>query len=314
MASYLDVVRRCDSVPYPGEEGYDQVLKTCYRFIAHDGHVFLGWVLPIVADQLVEFNDIVTVDKSKRTITLSSSLKTCKERTDAMSKIVNKWRSESLFECLKGWRNELYTVYNPTSKVYLFIERASACLFGFTTYGVHIVGYVPATADQEMMVWVPTRSLNKPTHPGKYDNTVAGGIGYPHGVFETVLKECAEEAGLEEDFVKKNITPVGVVSYNFRMEPTTDDETGVFQPEVEYIYDLVMEGVTPSPVDGEVHEFRLVPASQLKQELFSDRFKYNCALIQIDFFIRHGLITQEEEPNYLEVLQRCHRRLDHPTM
>lgn len=313
MKSYLEIVEKCDSAPYEGTPGYVKVESNYYKFMSHDG-VFLGWVLPIVVPHLEGLEEVLLVDDNKKLVQFTSKYKTADERSQIMARIVRRWKEMKTFECLEGWRNELYTIYHPKNQVYFRIERSAACLFGFVTYGVHIIGYVPDTETEEMKIWVPRRSKNKPTNPGKLDNTVAGGIGHPHGAFETAIKECEEEANLKEDYVKENIKPAGVVSYCFRLEDEPMKETGVFQPEVEYIYDLVMKpGVTPEPSDGEVEEFYLWPVSKVKQELFSDDFKYNCALIQIDFFIRHGIIKEDEEPNYLEILNRCHRRLEHPT-
>jgi len=39
-------------------------------------------------------------------------------------------------------------------------------------------------------------------------------------------------------------------------------------------------------------------------------FKPNCALVLLDFMIRHGLITAENEPNFLEIMTRLHGRFD----
>jgi hypothetical protein len=33
----------------------------------------------------------------------------------------------------------------------------------------------------------------------------------------------------------------------------------------------------------------------------------------IDFFIRHGILSAENEPDYLDIVARLHRRMEHPT-
>lgn len=35
--------------------------------------------------------------------------------------------------------------------------------------------------------------------------------------------------------------------------------------------------------------------------------------VLIDFFIRHGLLTPENEPDYIEIMARLHRRFEFPT-
>jgi len=48
------------------------------------------------------------------------------------------------------------------------------------------------------------------------DNSVAGGI--PHGMtpFEAIVKECNEEANLDEDFVRAHAKSCGAVTYYFK--------------------------------------------------------------------------------------------------
>lgn len=311
MYSYLDLVKQTDSVPYPKDVQHNFIQQKCYAFLAHDG-IPIGRILPFVVEHLTGFPSVLKVDHDKQTVKISPSMDTVHARSEMLSRVVNEWRRKKTFKVLEGWRDELYAVYNPTHTEYLFIERAAAALFGVITYGVHIVGYVPGP---ELKLWIPRRSYNKPTFPGMLDNTVAGGIGYPHGIMETVVKECAEEAGLSKEYVLSHIKPAGVISYNHQRENTVELEEGLFQPEVEYVYDLEMEPeVTPKVVDGEVESFELFTIDRVKQELNKGSFKYNTATITIDFFIRHGILTPEEEPDYLEIVQRSHRLLEYPVM
>jgi 8-oxo-dGTP pyrophosphatase MutT (NUDIX family) len=52
--------------------------------------------------------------------------------------------------------------------------------------------------------------------PGLLDNSVAGGIASGMGVFESLVKECMEEAGLEAAAVKKHARAAGAISYFYR--------------------------------------------------------------------------------------------------
>lgn len=144
------------------------------------------------------------------------------------------------------------------------------------------------------------------------DNTVAGGLGYPYGPWQTCLKECEEEASLGATFVLRNLRAVGLVSYEFQLSEDLTSEQAVYQPEVEYIYDLVMQTQEPRPSDNEVAEFYLMTIPEVKQKLLNGEFKYNCGLVLVDFFIRHGIVNAENEPNYLEIIEHCHRQLNYP--
>ena len=313
--SYLDLVKATDVVPYLGESSYETVIGTTYQFVSHDG-VAIGRIVEAVAEALEE-EPCFSVNKATRTIKLessSSSIISFEGRNQIFKTLTEKWKSQHRFSILEGWRNELYTVYNPSQTPYLLIERAAAALFGVITYGVHITGYVPANKESgtPLKIWVPRRSITKPTFPGMLDNTVAGGLGYPYGVFETCVKECYEEAGLSEDYVQNRLKSAGVITYAYK-HVYDGDSDGLFQPEVEYIYDLEMdEHTVPTPTDNEVAEFHLMTVDQIKEELFAGKFKPNTALVQIDFFIRHGIITPENEPKYMEILSRTHRRMEYP--
>ena len=51
---------------------------------------------------------------------------------------------------------------------------------------------------------------------------------------------------------------------------------------------------------------------ETKVAVLNEEFKDNSAVVMIDFFIRHGLIT-EDEKDYIELGTRSHRRLPIPT-
>ena len=67
-------------------------------------------------------------------------------------------------------------------------------------------------------------------------------------------------------------------------------------------------------IDGEVE--RMLKAwksvEEVKQALRDGDFKPNCALVLLDFFVRHGILTAEDE-GYIEIVARLHRRLEFPT-
>ncbi|KAK6454562.1 thiamine pyrophosphokinase [Scheffersomyces xylosifermentans] len=304
--SFLSVVDAVDSLSYSTDSSF-------YSLIAHDGVTPIGLVSAEIATYFRQEGNSIITDDAKKSITIKPEYDTIAKRNELFADIAARWRKLPAFNDLldKGWRNELYTVFNPSQVPYLHLERAFSVLTGVITYGAHLTGYVPAdkTSNGKLKLWIPRRSATKPTYPGMLDNTVAGGLGYPHGIWETVVKECYEEAGLPEDFVKTHARSTGVLSYMY----VTDD--GRVQPEVEYIYDLVFDDettVVPLPVDGEAEDFKLMEIDEVLQRVRQGEFKGNCALVILDFLIRHGHITPETEPNYHEIVRRSHRRLPFP--
>ncbi|ODV94772.1 hypothetical protein PACTADRAFT_50633 [Pachysolen tannophilus NRRL Y-2460] len=316
--SLVELIRKIDVLPYAHEVNrYGLFEKSTYKFLAHDG-TLIGYMLPLVAERFKEHSDCVSVDEVARTVAIIPALDTIESRNLKFKEIAEAWRSMNTFNILKGWRNELYVVYNPSHTPYLLVERAFSMLLGVITYGVHINGYIPPelSEDGKLKLWVPRRSYQKPTYPGMLDNTVAGGMGYPYGVFETCVKECYEEAGLDEAYVRENIKQNGVISYIYQHEPEVyNNEFGLIQPEVEFIFDLVMKPEKiPKPTDNEVQEFYLMGIDEVLTRLANGEFKYNCAGVIIDFLIRHGYLTIGMELEYLEIVNRIHRRLPFPSI
>jgi len=194
------------------------------------------------------------------------------------------------------------------------MERSACALFGVVTYGVHMSIYqevLGLDGEKSLAVWVPTRARTKPTFPGFLDNTVAGGIPSGMPVFESLEKECMEEASLGADVVRKHVRGAGAISYFFRTSK------GWLQPEVEYVYDLpIPPGADPTlfeprPSDGEVESFELMTQDKLIEKLRLGLFKPNCALVLIDLFIRLGYITPDNEPDFMNIVTRLHSRFDY---
>jgi isopentenyldiphosphate isomerase len=303
----LDIVDLVDSCPYTDVSEY-------YQLIAHDGSTPLGYVTEEIALLFKRHNEF-DVNNSTKTIILNSDFDTLEKRDRLFEIVAESWKEiPELDELLvKGWRNELYTVYNPHHVAYMHIERSFSVLIGVVTYGVHINGYIPANNSKngQLKMWIPRRSATKPTFPGMLDNTVAGGLGYPHGIWDTLVKECYEEAGLAQEFVESHAKACGVLQYMYK----TDDNR--IQPEVEYIYDIAFDNeddIKPHPVDGEAEDFQLMEVDEILTRLYQNEFKPNCGLVIIDFLIRHGIVTPESEKYYTEILTRSHRRFPFPLM
>lgn len=217
------------------------------------------------------------------------------------------------FEVLRGWRDELYPIYGHNNEnETISMERSASPLFGINSYGVHMTVYV--NGSEGMKIWVPRRARNKQTYGGMLDNTVAGGLATGEEPFECVIREAAEEASFPEQLVRSNAKPCGTVSYFYIRDERAGGETGLLQPESQYIYDMeIGPDIVPKPGDSEVEAFYLWSIDEVKAALAVDQFKPNCALVLLDFFIRHGILTAENEKDYVEICSRIHRKLPFPT-
>lgn len=174
-------------------------------------------------------------------------------------------------------------------------------MLGTVQYGVHVNGYC-IDENGKMLMWIARRSPTKQTWPGKLDQIVAGGIICGEGIQETLIRECAEEASIPQELAKA-ASSAGCVSYFF------EDERGLF-PEVQFVWDLKLpRDFQPINSDGEVGEFYCWPMAKVKAKIATEEFKPNCALVVLDFMVRHGFVKPDSEPHFVEFVLGSHGSL-----
>lgn len=236
------------------------------------------------------------------------------ERTSRAAALTGHWRREQTFKLLKGWRDELWPVYGRKGELLFSVERAAMGLLGTMRYGVHMTAFVrDAAAPYGMKLWVPRRAADKSTFPGMLDNTVAGGLMTGEDPDECIIREADEEASLPDAVVRAGARRVGTVTYTYISEERHIGEGGFIYPECQWIYELELPAeVVPEPKDGEAEEFRLCDVDQIRRDLAAGKYKHNCALVILDFFIRHGILVDDDEPNMAEIKRRIHRPMPFP--
>lgn len=315
--SNLDLVNECDNFPYYQTDPklYFAHVNTYYALYVKDHpNTELGYLLPSVTEVFRGLPDW-RIDDEERSLILVTG-RTEAERTQVVQATIRAMHATGYFKVLSKWRNELQPVYGPQGEVLFSMERAASALFGITTYGCHMTAYVQGNEDKEQQtrIWVPRRAANKQTYGGMLDNTVAGGIATGETPFESLVRESAEEASLPEELVRKKAKAVGTVTYFHIRDQRAGGETRLVQPECQYVYDLELpEDVEPKPSDDEVESFELKTVEEVKESIRNGEFKPNCALVLLDFFIRHGILTMETDENYIEIVSRLHRRLEFPS-
>lgn len=263
--------------------------------------------VPVSVKGEMDYND------KERTVTLFQQ-PTEEERSSKVAALADYWRQKKTFPLLRGWRNELWPVYGRNGELLFSMERAAMGLLGTMRYGVHMVAYVKdESAPHGVKLWIPTRAANKSTYPSMLDNTVAGGLMTGEDPFECVIREADEEASLPDEVVRQRAEFVGNVMYIYITNKDQVGEGGFIYPECQWVYDLELPfDVTPQPKDGEVEKFELCDVEQIKKDLADGKFKPNCALVTIDFFIRHGILTEENEPEIELIKKRVRRDMPFP--
>ncbi|KAJ2156267.1 hypothetical protein GGF46_005302 [Coemansia sp. RSA 552] len=304
--STLEIVQHCNSV---GDIDTLTQSEGLYRFVVNGRLAGLVSQADTQALRQASNNQpqpVFNFDDETKQITFRDWCAGCTARTNALGKVLAEMRAAGTWASLAKWRNELFPVYgdpqNPTG-ISLFMERAASYNFGIRSFAVFVNGIV--TSGDYVRMWVAKRSLVKHTWPGYLDQLVAGGIGDGMGVWESVIKECKEESNIPEELARR-AQPVGTVQYFSR-------STLGLQPETLFIFDLELPAdFVPTPNDGEVDSFYLWPLDQVLKKVQQGLFKPSCAMCAIDFMVRRGFITPENEPRYLDIIDNIHRSLPFP--
>jgi len=278
--SFLDRVRACAPA--------DLSAYLPFRVGGHD----VGWVRPGFAERLRLHGDVFRVDEA---VSLAPGLDDPAGRTAAVEGVLRQLADEGL---VSGWRSEPYPVATAfAAPALMTLERAAVPLFGIRAYGVHLNGYVRDGAGLSM--WIGRRAFDKPTAPGKLDQIVAGGQPAGISTWDNLVKESAEEAGMAPGLVAAAHS-VGAISY------CTERPEGL-RSDVLFNYDLELPAdFRPVNTDGEIDDFYLWPIERVMETVRdSDEFKFNCALVIIDFLIRHGHIGPEDA-YYMDLIDGLH--------
>ena len=280
--SYLDRIAECNA------HDLDGFLP--FRI----GEAQPGWIRPEFARLLADYPEAFAVDN--RCVRTAPALAGFEDRTEAVASVLRALSDDGK---LGRWRDEAYPVGNRLFGPHLMLmDRSAIPFFGVRAYGVHVNGF--ARDGGRILMWIGRRAKDRPTWPGMLDNFVAGGQPAGIGLMENVIKEAGEEAGVPEALAAA-ARPVGAISY------CQETEEGL-KPDVMYCYDLELPAsFTPENRDGEIEEFYLWPVERVMETVADTAdFKFNCNLVCIDFFVRHGLIDPESA-HYLDIVRGLRR-------
>jgi 8-oxo-dGTP pyrophosphatase MutT (NUDIX family) len=280
--SFLDRIAECNN--------HD---PAAYRAFVCAGHR-IGAVRHRLAERLRDFPGIFAVSADK--VVFSDAYSDAEQRSAAIEKVVRVLEADGI---VTGRRNEAYPALVRWGEAPLFrIERAAAPHFGIRSFGVHMTGYVPSPDGPK--IWVPRRAKTKPTYPGMLDNTVGGGQPVGIGLHDNMVKECWEEAGIPPEIARRAVC-TGIISYRM-------DGIDGLEPDVQFCFDLELPAdFVPRNTDGEIDEFFLWSWRKTAEVVGETReFMFNCNLVLIDFFVRHGLLDPGR-PDYLDIVAGLRR-------
>ncbi|KFY68378.1 hypothetical protein V496_01121 [Pseudogymnoascus sp. VKM F-4515 (FW-2607)] len=297
LKSNIDILNDCDQIT--PDQRY-------YKFKVSGFENSFGTLLEEVANKF-EWGDEWKVDHEANTVTLIAS--DLAERNKIIHETLARKCEKDTFKLLRKWSGELFPVYGPKKELVMSIEKVAAPLFGIITYGVQMLAYQD-NADGPS-IWIARRAKTKRTFPGMLDSTVGGSLPTGEQPFECLVRESEEEASIQPEFTRNNAVACGTVNYLCFTDERYGGEIGCVSPELQFVYEMkVPNDLIPTPGDNEAEEFKLMTVPELKDALSKGEFTPANGCIILDFFIRHGFLTFENEPHYVEISSRLHRILD----
>jgi isopentenyldiphosphate isomerase len=279
--SYLDRIKACH---FWQPENYRP-------FILEGDSRPLGWVTHAFAKRLKDFPETFLV--SDAGVALPARYGDFETRSAVLEAALRQLYAAGE---IPKWRGEDYGIARHWGAPPLFrMERGVVPLFGVLAFGVHVNGYV--LGEEGPRLWVGKRAKHKAVAPGKLDHLVAGGQPLGLSLMENVVKEAGEEASVPPDIADR-ARPVGALRYICeRSEGLRND--------VVFCFDLELPAnFQPRPDDDEVESFSLWSMPQVLQRLKeTDDFKFNVALVNLHFALRHGHLNPDSEPAYQQIVE-----------
>ncbi|KAM0294470.1 hypothetical protein ACHAPM_011209 [Fusarium culmorum] len=235
------------------------------------------------------------------------------ERTRVMRETLLQAVGEGKTTSPQKYYHEPVRVVSPWTKNFfdkdqnvLDMDRSGLDPFGVISLSAHMIGFV--TDGNSIKYWVPKRSSTKPTVPNKLDSTVAGIIRSGEQPIDCMVRKIDAEASVSAEYTKANIVPCGPISY--QMSITSTGNPGC-QHIISYLYEMEFnEGLVPRPGNGEVDNFTLMTQEDVMTALAHGDFVANRAMVWLAYFIRHGILTSENEPDYYEIYRGLNKAHD----
>ncbi|KAF5861702.1 thiamine pyrophosphokinase [Aspergillus alliaceus] len=314
MNNLLDVVKDCDNFPYAEDtySAYEQLQGSLWKFYIPEDPRPHGLMVDYVVERMPWTADFRVLPSPKKEVHLirpegSDWQEKC---TEIIERQVELAREKGVFPKLGKKRHEQFPIVGANFPV--GIDRSFFSYLGTVGRGVHLTVYT--RTESGLKFWIPQRHPNKVTYGGMLDNTVAGGMALGEQPLECLIREASEEAGMSEELIRKNVRAAGTVNWVSISDERTGGQTGLINPGVLFVYDLEVDSdMVFKPVDDDVYAFHLMDTDQVKKAMLNRKFKPASASVVVDFFVRHGIITAEDEEDYTEIVSRLHRKLPLPT-
>ncbi|HEY1096784.1 MAG TPA: hypothetical protein VGF14_06040 [Alphaproteobacteria bacterium] len=283
--SFLSRIQRSKDFDFTG--------FTPVRVPVETGHALIGWTKDTTAQAFAGLGDIWHYDDAHGLV-LNPIYDTYEKRTQAVDATLLEGSAKGFlpekpdYEAL-GMGGDDWMTAGPDRLAPLFeYRRFYAPHLGIRRHCSRLNAY---HGDQ---MWIVKRGPAVHIHPGKLDNLVGAAHIAGHTIRDYLIIEAHEEAGLSPE----DCRDMRSVSMLHTMRPTGQ---GFLFDEVHYIHDLDTKGtITPQIIrDWEVESIELWSFEKVLDVMKNtDDFAPIALATLIDFFMRHGVITPDNEPDY----------------
>lgn len=178
------------------------------------------------------------------------------------------------------------------------LDTGGWSMFGLIAYGVQVIGWAEDLS-RGRLYWLQQRSRNRKVHPSTLDMMAGGGIEDGEEPLEAAIREAHEEAGILPEYSAQHLEPCGTVSYHLSWSHS--NSPGSF-PHVVYLFKINLSNIERLVNNNEVDGFEPMTESQVKAELFGNRFKPILPIQWICYFVREGILEIDED-----LIPRMHR-------
>jgi len=183
---------------------------------------------------------------------------------------------------LPGWRDERCVVFDGSRPLFA-IERALLRPLGLRLRSALACAW--SAGEHGPAIWVARRADTKPVDPGRLDVLVGGGIAGFDDAWSTLLRECAEEAGLPEA-IARTARPAGVLEL---CHPALDAGLPVLHREHVTLYELRLPpGVVPRCADGEHQSIAAMSPAEAIASIGQGDWTRDGAQATLDLIARQG--------------------------
>ncbi|KAK0644620.1 NUDIX hydrolase domain-like protein [Cercophora newfieldiana] len=302
--SSYKIVEAVDSWPYFDDdpEGYKKFMQDYFAFLI-DG---IGEPIGLVHVSVIEalpWPECWTVDAPKRLITLHC-LPNFEVRTLAVEEAMLKGHAANASPSLSIWHNERFPVYSADGQHVLDVDGSGVDVIGARSFAVYLTAWTNTPGGRKY--WVQRRGWNKTLLPGMLDSAVSGRLKPGELPYEGMVREAGEEANLPEALLRERLRPCDVLAAAYT---TSNQGAPAYMHHTQYVYEIELdqEHVLSCDTD-EVAEFFLMSLEEVRDAIDRDEFIPITRLVYLAHFIRHGVITADNDARLQETCARLHRR------